>query len=109
MSEPIDVESTAVVAEASAEVKHRHLELAEQVANANHRYHVLDSPLISDAEYDVLARELRELEETYPELRTPDSPTQQVGGETIAVGFAAVTHLMRLYSLDNAFSAEELD
>jgi DNA ligase (NAD+) len=85
------------------------VELAEQVADANHRYHVLDSPVIADAEYDRLAKELRQLEETYPELRTPDSPTQQVGGEAIAVGFAPVTHLMRLYSLDNAFSAEELD
>jgi DNA ligase (NAD+) len=109
MSEPLDVESTATVAEASIEAKHRHAELAEQVADANHRYHVLDSPVISDFEYDKLARELRELEETYPELRTPDSPTQQVGGEVIAVGFAPVTHLERLYSLDNVFSAEELD
>ncbi len=104
-----DAESTAVVAQASAEQKHRHLELAELVADANHRYHVLDSPVISDAEYDVMVRELRQLEETYPELRTPDSPTQQVGGEAIAAGFAPVTHLERLYSLDNAFSAEELD
>jgi DNA ligase (NAD+) len=109
MSEPLEVESTATVAEASAEVKHRHVELAEQVADANHRYHVLDAPVIADAEYDRLAKELRQLEDTYPELRTPDSPTQQVGGEAIAVGFAPVTHLMRLYSLDNAFSAEELD
>src|SRR5712691_5663076 len=109
MSDPIETESTATVAEASTEVKHRHAELAEQVADANHRYHVLDSPVIADAEYDRLAKELRQLEETYPELRTPDSPTQQVGGEVIAVGFAPVTHLVRLYSLDNAFSAEELD
>jgi DNA ligase (NAD+) len=65
--------------------------------------------VISDAEYDALVRELRELEETYPELRTPDSPTQQVGGDVIAAGFAAVTHLERLFSLDNAFSAGELD
>jgi DNA ligase (NAD+) len=104
-----NAESTVTVAPASIEAKHRHAELAEQVADANHRYHVLDSPVISDFDYDKLARELRELEETYPELRTPDSPTQQVGGEVIAVGFAPVTHLERLYSLDNVFSPEELD
>src|SRR5215471_14498156 len=94
---------------ADSAAKHRHLELAEQVADHNHRYHVLDSPVVSDAEYDALVRELRQLEETYPELRTSDSPTQQVGGDVIAAGFAAVTHLERLFSLDNAFSADELD
>lgn len=101
--------STAAVAQADSAAKHRHADLAEQVADANHRYHVLDSPVISDAEYDTLVRELRQLEETYPELRTPDSPTQQVGGEVIAAGFAPVRHLERLFSLDNAFSPEELD
>ena len=69
---------------------------------------MLDSPLISDAEYDALMRELRELEERYPDLRTPDSPTQKVG-DVISTDFAAVEHLERLLSLDNAFSAEELD
>ena len=101
--------STAVVAQADDQAKHQHAELAEQVAEHNHRYHVLDSPVISDAEYDALVRELRELEEAYPELRTPDSPTQQVGGDVIAAGFAPVTHLERLFSLDNAFSDAELD
>ncbi len=118
MSEPADAEGLAAalaqgepakVAQADDAAKHRHADLAEQVADHNHRYHVLDSPVVSDAEYDVLVRELRALEETYPELRTPDSPTQQVGGEVIAAGFAPVTHLERLFSLDNAFSAEELD
>jgi len=65
--------------------------------------------VISDADYDTLVRQLRQLEETFPELRTPDSPTQQVGGDVIAVGFAPVRHLERLFSLDNAFSAEELN
>jgi DNA ligase (NAD+) len=102
-------ESTATVAQADDAAKHRHADLAERVADANHRYHVLDSPVISDAEYDTAVRELRQLEETYPELRTPDSPTQQVGGDVIAVGFAPVRHLERLFSLDNAFSPEELD
>ncbi len=102
-------DSRATVAQADEQAKHRHADLAEQVAEHNHRYHVLDSPVISDAEYDALVRELRQLEDDYPELRTPDSPTQQVGGEVIAVGFAPVRHLERLFSLDNAFSAEELD
>jgi DNA ligase (NAD+) len=96
------------VAQADEQAKHRHADLAEQVADHNHRYHVLDSPVVSDAEYDALIRELRQLEEDYPELRTPDSPTQQVG-DVIAAGFAPVRHLERLFSLDNAFSAEELD
>ncbi|HZR50611.1 MAG TPA: NAD-dependent DNA ligase LigA, partial [Streptosporangiaceae bacterium] len=74
----------------------------------NHRYHVLDAPLISDAEYDALMRELRALEEQHPDLRTPDSPTQKVG-DVISTDFAPVEHLERLLSLDNAFSAEELD
>ena len=69
---------------------------------------MLDSPTISDAEYDALMRELRELEDRYPELRTPDSPTQKVGG-AISTEFTPVEHLERLLSLDNAFSAEELD
>src|SRR5258708_9849661 len=63
---------------------------------------------MSDAEYDALMRELRVLEERYPDLRTPDSPTQRVG-DLISTDFAPVEHLERLLSLDNAFSAEELD
>ena len=54
-------------------------ELREQIREANHRYYVLDSPTISDAEYDDLMRELRSLEEQHPDLIVPDSPTQQVG------------------------------
>jgi DNA ligase (NAD+) len=95
-------------AEASPEARHRHAELSEELTEHNYRYHVLDSPLVSDAEYDAAMRELRELEERYPQLRTPDSPTQRVGG-AISTDFTAVEHLQRLLSLDNAFSAEELD
>jgi DNA ligase (NAD+) len=91
-----------------AAARHRHAELSAEITEANHRYHVLDSPTISDAEYDAFMRELRALEERYPELRTPDSPTQRVGG-AISTEFTAVDHLERLLSLDNAFSAEELD
>ncbi|MHB1819476.1 MAG: DNA ligase LigA-related protein, partial [Streptosporangiaceae bacterium] len=88
--------------------RHRHADLADQVTEHNYRYYVLDAPVISDAEYDDLMRELRSLEEEYPDLRTPDSPTQKVGARA-AAGFAPVQHLERLFSLDNAFSAEELD
>jgi len=88
--------------------RHRHADLAVEITEHNHRYHVLDAPVISDAQYDALMRELREIEDRYPELRTPDSPTQKVG-DVISTDFAAVEHLERLLSLDNAFSPEELD
>ncbi|HEY1616836.1 MAG TPA: NAD-dependent DNA ligase LigA, partial [Streptosporangiaceae bacterium] len=108
MSEPGGPAEPAEPAEASPEARHRHAELAEQLTEHIYRYHVLDSPLVSDAEYDQLMRDLRELEEQFPDLRTPDSPSQRVGGP-ISTDFAAVEHLERLLSLDNAFSAEELD
>jgi DNA ligase (NAD+) len=94
--------------EADAGARHRHAALSAEITEHNHRYHVLDAPVISDAEYDALMRELRELEERYPDLRTPDSPTQRVG-DVISTDFAPVEHLERLLSLDNAFSREELD
>jgi DNA ligase (NAD+) len=88
------------------EARQRHAELSEQLLDAQYRYHVLDSPTISDAEYDQGIRTLNELEDQYPELRTPDSATQKVGG-MISTLFTPVTHLERLLSLDNVFSAEE--
>jgi DNA ligase (NAD+) len=91
-----------------AEVRHRHAGLSVELTEHQHRYHVLDSPLISDAQYDALIRELMGIEERYPQLRTPDSPTQKVGGP-VSTLFTPVTHRDRLLSLDNAFSAEELD
>ncbi len=91
-----------------AGVRQRHATLSVELTEHQHRYHVLDSPLISDAEYDALIRELRDIEDRYPELRTPDSPTQKVGGP-VSTRFTAVTHIDRLLSLDNAFSAEEFD
>jgi DNA ligase (NAD+) len=96
------------VAEAAPDVRRRHAELADELTEYIYRYYVLDSPLVSDAEYDQLMRELEGLEERFPDLRTPDSPTQKVAGG-ISTDFAAVDHLQRLLSLDNAFSAEELD
>jgi DNA ligase (NAD+) len=88
--------------------RERHAELAAELLEAQYRYHVLDSPLISDIDYDTRLRELEAIEEQIPELRTPDSPSQRVGG-MISTGFTPVQHLQRLESLDNVFSAEGLD
>jgi DNA ligase (NAD+) len=88
------------------EARQRHAELSEQLLDAQYRYHVLDSPTIDDGEYDAGIRELNEIEEQFPELRTPDSATQKVGG-MISTEFTPVTHLERLLSLDNVFSCEE--
>src|SRR5258708_6638838 len=73
----------------------------------NHRYYVLDSPEIADAEYDRLFHELKQLEETYPELVTPESPTQRVGADLVTT-FDPVSHRVPMLSLDNAFGEEEL-
>ncbi len=73
------------------------------------RYYVRDTPIISDAEFDQMLRQLAALEEQYPELRTPDSPTQLVGGAGFATDFTSADHLERMLSLDNVFSTEEFD
>jgi DNA ligase (NAD+) len=91
-----------------ARAKVRVEELREQLNYHSYRYHVLDQPEISDAEYDELLRELVGLEESFPELITPDSPTQRVGA-TPADLFAPVQHRSPMLSLDNAFSREELE
>jgi len=93
---------------AQADPRQRHAELAAELTEHQYRYHVLDSPLVSDAEYDAMMRELVGLEEQIPELRTPDSPSQRVGA-AVSTDFTPVEHLERLLSLDNAFSAGELD
>src|SRR6478735_4556147 len=90
-----------------AEAQAEHRVLAEQVEDARWRYYVLDDPTLSDAEFDLALRRLEELEEQVPELRTPDSPTQKVGG-AVSTEFTAVDHLQRMESLDNAFTSEEL-
>jgi DNA ligase (NAD+) len=82
-------------------------ELRVQIAHHNERYHTLDDPEISDAEYDTLVRELRQLEEDHPELAHEDSPTRQVGG-AISTTFDPVEHRVPMMSLDNAMDAEEL-
>jgi DNA ligase (NAD+) len=86
---------------------HRHAEVVREVEEHRFRYYVLDQPSTSDGAYDALIRALEEIEEAHPELRTPDSPTQTVGG-AVSTLFTPVTHLERLLSLDNVFSAEEL-
>jgi DNA ligase (NAD+) len=87
--------------------KRRVEELRAEIEHHNYRYYVLDAPQIADADYDRLLRELGELEQRYPELLTPDSPTQRVGGKPSAL-FAPVRHSERLLSLDNSFDDAEL-
>jgi DNA ligase (NAD+) len=82
-------------------------ELRKQLEYHNHRYYVLDDPEISDADYDALLNELRDLEAAHPELRTPDSPTQRVGAEPLDK-FEQVRHLQPMLSLANARNEEEL-
>jgi DNA ligase (NAD+) len=83
-------------------------ELRRLLSHAAHAYYVLDAPELEDPVYDRLYRELLELEAAHPELITPDSPTQRVGG-TPAAAFSSVEHRIPLLSLDNAFSNEELE
>ena len=82
-------------------------ELRREINDHNYRYHVLDSPVVSDAQYDALMVELKELEERYPDLVTSDSPTQRVGAPP-AEGFATVEHPVPLLSLANAFDGPQL-
>ncbi|MFC1968016.1 NAD-dependent DNA ligase LigA [Chloroflexota bacterium] len=82
-------------------------QLQSQINYHNYRYHVLDSPEISDAEYDELMKELKRLEAEHPELITPDSPTQRVGAAPVEA-FGVVNHPVPMLSLANAFSNEEL-
>jgi DNA ligase (NAD+) len=95
------------IQDAPAEARRRHADLSLEITEADHRYYVLDSPTISDIDYDTKMRELRALEDQYPELRTPDSPTQTVHG-SISTQFTPVEHLERLLSLDNVFTHEDL-
>jgi DNA ligase (NAD+) len=99
------------MAKAGAKVKRapieRAAELRREIDDHNHRYYVLDDPVISDPEYDDLLRELIRLEEQHPELRTPDSPTQRVGAQPLA-RFGQVRHLQPMLSLANARDDDEL-
>jgi len=89
------------------QVKQRIEQLRAEINHHNYRYYVLDSPEISDAEYDGLMRELKSLEEEHPQFLTPDSPTQRVGAAPVEA-FGVVKHPIPLLSLGNAFSNEEL-
>ncbi|WP_347257259.1 NAD-dependent DNA ligase LigA [Methylocaldum sp.] len=93
---------------APEEIKRRADELRKEIEFHNLRYYQLDSPLISDAEYDRLMQELLAIEHQYPELAIPDSPTQRVGAPPVAA-FAAVRHEIPMLSLDNAFSDEDAE
>ena len=88
-------------------VEERIAELRKQIHYHNYRYYVLNDPVISDHEYDMLMRELKELEAAHPELITPDSPTQRVGAEPLEA-FSKVTHPVPMLSLGNAFDEAEL-
>jgi len=88
-------------------IRERAEKLRESIRHHEHLYYVLDTPEISDAEYDALMRELQEIEKAHPELVTPDSPTVRVGGKP-REGFQKVTHSSPMLSLDNALTPEEL-
>src|SRR5215467_7653379 len=92
---------------ASKDLEPRIASLREEIRHHEYRYHVLDDPEISDAQFDALMNELKKLEASHPELITPDSPTQRVGGKP-REGFVKVAHSIPMLSLDNAYSEEEL-
>jgi DNA ligase (NAD+) len=91
----------------ASNVEKRVEQLREEIRHHEHLYYVLDAPKISDADFDLLTQELKRLEAAHPELVTPDSPTQRVGGKP-REGFVKISHSRPMLSLDNAFSEEEL-
>jgi len=103
-----DASPDAVIEVVPDDMRHQWVALAEELSAHQFAYHVKDSPTISDGEYDALMRRLVAIEEAHPSLRSPQSPSQQVGGATFSTDFQAVDHLERMLSLDNAFSPEEL-
>jgi DNA ligase (NAD+) len=105
---PTPEQVAAAGADPTPEASRRHAELADEVRNHQYRYYVLDAPIVTDAEFDTLLRELEALETQYPALRTPDSPTQNVGG-TFSSQFAEVEHAERMLSLDNVFNGDQLE
>jgi DNA ligase (NAD+) len=108
MSDALPDSDTSAATAAPPEARDEHQQLSEQVEEARWRYYVKDAPTISDAEFDAMMRRLEQLEEKYADLRTPDSPTQKVGG-AVSTEFTPVDHLEPMMSLDNAFSFEELE
>ncbi|MFC6017620.1 NAD-dependent DNA ligase LigA [Plantactinospora solaniradicis] len=100
-------QEAAAGAEPTAGARERHAALSTEITDHQYRYYVLDAPIVSDAEFDELLRELEALENRFPALRTPESPTQRVGG-TFSTLFTPVAHVERMMSLDNAFAPEQL-
>src|SRR5256714_998004 len=90
-----------------AQAKSRHAQLVEEIRRNDHAYYVLAQPSISDQQYDRLYHDLLDLEQKFPELITPDSPSQRVGGEPLKA-FKPVQHIRPMLSLDNTYSQEEL-
>src|SRR4029450_5014017 len=88
---------------ADREIEQRVEQLRAEITEHNRRYHELDDPIISDGDFDQLVRELRALEEEFPELIPPDSPTSRVGGAPAVTLFAPVTHTVPMMSLDKGF------
>jgi DNA ligase (NAD+) len=108
VTDPQSTSDNTAAKDPLAAQRQEHRAIAEQVEEARWRYYVKDDPTLSDAEFDLLMRRLEELEGEVPDLRTPDSPTQKVGG-AVSTEFTPVDHLVRMESLDNAFSYEELE
>jgi DNA ligase (NAD+) len=102
-----EIDDPAAAREIPAEARHRWTELAALIEADQFAYYIRDAPTSSDKEYDERMRELQALEDEHPGLRTPDSPTQRVGG-TFSTEFASVQHVERMLSLDNAFSDEDI-
>ena len=107
LGHPTRAQEAAAGEEPTPQVSGRHAELADELRGHQYRYYVLDAPTISDAEFDQKLRELEAIEERYPSLRTPESPTQNVGG-TFSTQFTPVEHAERMMSLDNVFDLDEL-
>jgi len=101
-----EVAAAEDVTDVPAEVRERHATLADEVRDHQFRYYVLDSPIVSDGQFDELLGELQRIEDEHPGLVTADSPTQTVGG-TFSTDFTAHDHLERMLSLDNVFDADE--
>jgi DNA ligase (NAD+) len=105
--QPTAAQEAAAGADPTPEASARHAELSDEVRGHQYRYYVLDAPTVSDAEFDKQLKELEALEEQFPALRTPESPTQNVGG-TFSTLFTPVEHIERMMSLDNVFDLDEL-
>ena len=89
------------------EIENKIKQLREELQQHNYNYYVLDSPTISDYEFDIKLKELQELEESNPQFYDPNSPTLRVGGQ-VTKNFETVVHRFRMYSLDNSYSKEDL-